>query len=68
VNFVINYDKKNHFKFAPLISSYARIQLEKFNISHLEFDTFILIDAADYFIKSDAALRVVKYFDHPSNI
>lgn len=64
VNFVIKYDHNDKFFFASLQSKYGREQTEKFNLSNLATDTFILIENDNYFIKSDAAFIVLKELKH----
>jgi len=68
VNFIIKYDADNNFLFASLHSQFGKRQLEKFNISNLASDTFILIIENNYYIKSDAAFLVMKYLKHWSKI
>lgn len=64
VNFIIKNDTDDKFFFASLQSEYGKQQLEKFNLSSLATDTFVLIDNDNYYIKSDAALLVVKELNH----
>lgn len=64
VNFIIKNDIDDKFFFASLQSEYGKQQLEKFNLSSLATDTFVLIDNDNYYIKSDAALLVAKELKH----
>lgn len=61
VNFIIDRDKKDHFKFAALQSSFGQEFLERNNFNSKSFDTFILIEDEKFYIKSTAALRIAKH-------
>ncbi len=60
VNFIIDRDRNDHFRFASLQSEYGQEVLRKLGLSQDDFDTFILVDGKDYYIKSTAGLRVAK--------
>ena len=60
VNFIIDRDDKDLFRFASLQSEFGLSILRKLNLSTKDFDTFVLIESKEYFIKSTAALKVVK--------
>lgn len=60
VNYVIKKDKKDIFRFASLQSEYGQEILRKLNLSTEDFDTFVLIDSDRFYIKSTAALIVLK--------
>jgi predicted DCC family thiol-disulfide oxidoreductase YuxK len=60
VQFVIKHDKKENFKFTALQSESGKKLLEKFNLNRIDFDSFVLIQNNQYYIKSTAALRVAK--------
>lgn len=60
VNFIIDRDKKDLFRFAALQSDYGKSILKEINISDFNFETFVLIDDQDYYLKSTAALLVLK--------
>ena len=60
VQFIINKDPSGIFKFAPLQSGIGKDLLLKFDLSDNNMDSIILIENSDYFIKSTAALRIVK--------
>ncbi|MFO7525482.1 MAG: DCC1-like thiol-disulfide oxidoreductase family protein [Ignavibacteriaceae bacterium] len=60
VNFIIDRDDKDLFRFASLQSDFGQSILKNLNLSTKEFDTFVLIESKEYFIKSTAALKVVK--------
>ncbi len=60
VNFIIDRDKNDHFRFASLQSDYGQEVLKKVGMSSSDFDTFILVEGEKHFIKSTAGLRVAK--------
>ncbi len=60
VNFIIDRDKKNVFRFAALQSEAGQTLLKKFKLSTSDFDTFILISGEEYFTKSTAAFKIAK--------
>jgi len=62
VNFIIDHDKNNRFKFAALQTEAGQELLKKFDLPTKNFDSFILVDGDKYYEKSSAALRVVKEF------
>lgn len=64
VNFVLKYDKDDAFRFASLQSKTAKEILRKFNIQNLSNDTLVLIDEDNYFIKSEAVFKIIKYLKH----
>ncbi|MCG2419088.1 thiol-disulfide oxidoreductase DCC family protein [Aequorivita sp. F47161] len=61
VNFVIERDKKNIFKFAALQSDIGRELTSKLNIDTSKIDSIILIDGEKHYIKSSAALHITKH-------
>ncbi len=60
VNFIIEKDKKNVFKFAALQSEIGLKLISKFNIDTSKLDSIILIDDEKYYEKSTAALHISK--------
>jgi predicted DCC family thiol-disulfide oxidoreductase YuxK len=60
VNFLIDRDKKNCFKFAALQSENGRGLLEKYNLPTNDFDSFILISNSKIYKKSLAAFEIIK--------
>ncbi|MDQ3635312.1 MAG: thiol-disulfide oxidoreductase DCC family protein [Acidobacteriota bacterium] len=62
VNFIIEQDSKNHFKFTPLQSEIAEKLLEKHNINK-ETDSVILIEDGKAYTHSTAALRIARNLD-----
>lgn len=60
VNFILEKDKDNCFRFAALQSEAGQELLKKFNLCTTDFDTFILIEDSNYFSKSTAAFLILK--------
>jgi len=60
VNFIIDRDKKNVFKFAAMQSDAGQRLLKEFSLSPDEFHSVILVDGDKYYTKSTAALKIVK--------
>ncbi len=60
VQFTIERDQKNIFRFASLQSEYAKTELAPFNINHEDLDSFILLENERVYKQSTAALRVAK--------
>ncbi|KAB2907645.1 MAG: DCC1-like thiol-disulfide oxidoreductase family protein [Ignavibacteriales bacterium] len=60
VNFIIDRDKRDIFRFASLQSDYGQEVLRKLQLSEKDFDTFILLEGEEHLIKSTAGLRVAK--------
>ena len=60
VNFVIEHDKKNIFKFAALQSDMGKKLAIENNIYIADTDSIILIDGDSSYIKSTAALYISK--------
>ncbi len=63
VNFIIEHDTKNYFKFAPLQSDVAQSLLGKHNIDKVATDSVILIEDEDAYTYSTAALRIARKLD-----
>ncbi|MBS4033578.1 MAG: DUF393 domain-containing protein [Ignavibacterium sp.] len=60
VNYVIDHDEKDFFRFASLQSEFGQSTLSKLNLAENDFDTFVLIESKKFYIRSTAALKVVK--------
>ncbi|MBC7866074.1 MAG: thiol-disulfide oxidoreductase DCC family protein [Gloeobacteraceae cyanobacterium ES-bin-316] len=60
VKFVVNHDKQGLFKFASLQSEKGQQLLKQYNLSVTEFNSFVLIQNNQAYIKSTAALMVAK--------
>ena len=58
VNFIIDRDKKNIFKFAALQSEKGQEILEYFKLPKDDFDSFVFIENDKVFKKSSAALKI----------
>jgi len=58
VNFIIDRDKKNVFKFAALQSEKGQEILDYFKLPKDDFDSFVFIENDKVFKKSSAALRI----------
>jgi len=63
VNFIIDRDKQNNFKFAALQSEKGRELLDKFNLLKDDFDSFVLIEENKIFKKSSAAFEIAKHLN-----
>src|SRR6476620_1676329 len=59
VNFIIEHDKKNYFKFAPLQSEAGQKYVEKFGLSAI--DSVILVEDDKPYTHSTAALKVARH-------
>jgi predicted DCC family thiol-disulfide oxidoreductase YuxK len=60
VNYIIDRDKNDKFRFAALQSEFGQDTLKKLNLSQTDFDTFVLISGEKHYIKSTAGLLVAK--------
>lgn len=60
VNFILDRDSKNQFKFAALQSEKGRELLDKFKLPKDDFDSFILISQNKVSIKSTAVFEITK--------
>ncbi len=67
VNFIIERDHKNSFKFAPMQSEIGQQMLAAHNISSDNIDTFLLVKNNEALIKSDAAIAITKELKRPWN-
>jgi predicted DCC family thiol-disulfide oxidoreductase YuxK len=65
VRFVVKFDAEGHYRFAPLQSGVGRLLQERFDLDPDDVDTVVLVEGDDYFLKSDAILRVVGHLDGP---
>lgn len=61
VNWIIDRDKKNQFKFASLQSEYGQSVIKKFNITGDYMDTVVLQEEEKIYLRSAAALRILKH-------
>jgi predicted DCC family thiol-disulfide oxidoreductase YuxK len=65
VNFIIDRDKKNIFRFAALQSDKGKELVDKFYLPKDDFDSFILISENKIYKKSSAAFKILKYLSGP---
>ncbi|MCU0440085.1 MAG: thiol-disulfide oxidoreductase DCC family protein [Raineya sp.] len=61
VQFLIKNDKKNILRFASLQSEIGQNLLQKFNLPTNIFNSFVLIDGEQVYLRSSAALKVASY-------
>ncbi len=64
VNFILERDNNNQFKFAAIQSLRGKELLEKFNLPTDRFDSFILISNDKIFKKSAAAFEIAECLDN----
>lgn len=60
VQFVIERDPKNRFKFAALQSDFAKNQLSNYQLEVKQGDSFVLLENGKVYEQSTAALRVAR--------
>lgn len=60
VNFIIDRDSTNYFKFGALQSDEGQVLLKKHHQNTDSFDTLILIEGDALYTRSTAALRIAK--------
>ncbi|MBN8701890.1 MAG: thiol-disulfide oxidoreductase DCC family protein [Bacteroidetes bacterium] len=60
VQFIIKRDSSEKFKFASLQSEIGQTLLKKFGLETSNLDSFVYIKNDSYFVKSSAALHVLK--------
>lgn len=60
VQFTIKRDPKGKFKFASLQSDSGQSFLKQFGLPTDDFDSFVYVKGNQYFLKSSAALHVLK--------
>jgi len=62
INFLIRMDKKKILRYASLQSEMGKRLIKEFNLSSQYDDSVILIVKSKSFLKSDAALEIIKIF------
>ena len=67
VQFVIKHDNKNQFLFTSLQSDASRKLLLQFNYENTKMMSIVLIEDDKVYVKSTAALRIVKELASPWN-
>jgi predicted DCC family thiol-disulfide oxidoreductase YuxK len=60
VNFIIDRDSKDYFRFGALQSDEGQALLKQYGLSQTAFDTLILIEGDKIYTRSTAALRIAK--------
>lgn len=60
VQFVIEHDQENYFKFSALQGDYAKAVLPKFNVNPSSLNSTLLLEDGKLYTKSSSALRVAK--------
>lgn len=60
VQFVIEHDKNNVFKFSALQGEYAKMVLLKFNVDLEQLNSTLLLENGKLYTKSSSALRIAK--------
>lgn len=69
IQYVIKYDKKDVFRYAPLQSKIGKAVIEKFNIDTKKTDSILLYSKENGLsIKSSAALNVARHLGFPQNL
>ncbi|HBK82701.1 MAG TPA: thiol-disulfide oxidoreductase, partial [Flavobacterium sp.] len=65
VNFIIDRDKKNIFKFASLQSAFGQNLLKGKNMNSTDFNTIVLLKNNKIYTKSTAIFEIFKEFGFP---
>ncbi len=60
VQFILERDAKERFRFASLQSEAGQQLLQQFHLPTNDFDTFLLVEGDTYYTRSTAALRVAR--------
>ena len=60
VQFIINRDDQQIFRFAPLQSDTAKNLLSKYDLEKQDLASIILVENTTYYVKSTAALRIAR--------
>ena len=60
VNFIIERDRENYFKFAPLQSEIGQKLLGEHNIDKTVTDSVVLIENGKAYVRTTAALRIAR--------
>ena len=63
VQFIIKRDSDKAFRFAALQSPFGQEKLRQVGLSTTQLDTFILLKENKFYVRSDAALEVVRKLD-----
>ena len=65
VNYIIDHDKNNKFKFASLQSEAGQKYLNKLQLNLKNFDSVVLIEGEKFYTRSSAVLRITNEFGGP---
>lgn len=65
VQWILQHDRRGIFRFASLQSDTGQTLLKHFQLAVDQFDTVVLIDGAQMFTRSDAALEIVRRLNPP---
>jgi len=68
VNFIIDKDSRDVFRFASLQSDFGQKCLKGINLPVDSFSTLILVSDGKYFTRSSAALRIAAKLSFPYNL
>jgi len=60
INFVIDHDPDQKFKFAALQSDFGQKKLKELNLNTKDIDSIVLLSNNEVHVKSTAALKVAK--------
>lgn len=60
VNWVIDHDKKELFKFAALQSDFGKQTISKAGLTQNYLNTIVLVDGSAIYTKADAVLEILK--------
>ncbi len=63
VRFIIKRDRNGKFKFTSLQSEIGQQWLLRFGLTKNEFESFVLIEGDKYYLKSAAALKMLRGLD-----
>lgn len=63
VNFIIKHDSQRIFSFTPMQSELAQQLINKYGITKVGVDTFLLIKNNQCYVRTNAALEITKDLD-----
>jgi predicted DCC family thiol-disulfide oxidoreductase YuxK len=61
VNFIIDHDPQDYFRFAPLQSDVGQAELLRLGLPTQDFDSLILIENGQAYTRSTAALKIASH-------
>lgn len=65
VDFIIRHDRTHRLRYGSLQSESGRQLLERFHLSRDSFDSIVVIDQGQVYVKSEAALHIARNLDAP---